>query len=79
MLTLAGYNAGKHRVVQWLEAYGDPRHPSVDAVDWVESIPFSETRDYVQRVLENLQVYRWLVDGTLLAARPHDRIYDNGR
>jgi len=79
VLTLAGYNAGKHRVVQWLDAYGDPRHPSVDAVDWVESIPFSETRDYVQRVLENLQVYRWLVDGTELAARPHDTIYSNGR
>jgi soluble lytic murein transglycosylase len=78
VLTLAGYNAGKHRVARWLDTYGDPRHPSVDAVDWVESIPFSETRDYVQRVLENLQVYRWLVNGTQLAAQPHDTIYDSG-
>ena len=38
--------------------YGDPRDPNVDAIDWVERIPFSETRNYVQRVMENLQVYR---------------------
>ena len=42
---------------QWIDAYGDPRAPSVDPVDWVERIPFDETRDYVQRVYENLQVY----------------------
>ena len=43
---------------KWIAAYGDPRDPEVDAVDWVERIPFSETRNYVQRVMENLQVYR---------------------
>ncbi len=58
ILTFAGYNAGKGRVKDWLERYGDPRDPKVDPVDWVERIPFSETRNYVQRVLENLQVYR---------------------
>ena len=43
---------------KWIDAYGDPRRPDVDPVDWVERIPFSETRNYVQRVMENLQVYR---------------------
>ncbi|MCP4330846.1 MAG: lytic transglycosylase domain-containing protein [Alphaproteobacteria bacterium] len=76
VLVLAAYNAGKGRANDWIQTYGDPRHPSVDAVDWVESIPFTETRNYVQRVLENLQVYRWLMDGTQLAVRPHDAIYD---
>jgi peptidoglycan lytic transglycosylase len=57
ILTFAGYNAGKGRVKEWIEKYGDPRDPKVDPVDWVERIPFSETRNYVQRVLENLQVY----------------------
>jgi soluble lytic murein transglycosylase len=58
VLTFAGYNAGRGRVQQWMAQHGDPRDPKVDAVDWVERIPFSETRNYVQRVMENLQVYR---------------------
>jgi soluble lytic murein transglycosylase len=58
IMTFAGYNAGRGRVRDWLKAYGDPRDPKVDAVDWVERIPFSETRNYVQRVMENLAVYR---------------------
>jgi peptidoglycan lytic transglycosylase len=58
LLTFAGYNAGRGRVRQWIAAYGDPRDSKVDPVDWVEHIPISETRNYVQRVLENLQVYR---------------------
>ena len=57
LLALAAYNAGGGRVQQWIDAYGDPRGPGVDAVDWIERIPFDETRDYVQRVSENLQVY----------------------
>jgi len=56
--TFAGYNAGRGRVEQWVAAHGDPLDPKVDAVDWVERIPFAETRNYVQRVMENLQVYR---------------------
>jgi soluble lytic murein transglycosylase len=58
IMTFAGYNAGRGRVRQWVQRYGDPREPNVDAVDWVERIPFAETRNYVQRVMENLQVYR---------------------
>jgi soluble lytic murein transglycosylase len=56
MLAAAAYNAGPRRVKQWLETHGDPR--TADPVDWIESIPFPETRNYVQRVFENLQVYR---------------------
>ena len=58
IMTFAGYNAGRGRVKQWVAQHGDPRDPKVDAVDWVERIPLAETRNYVQRVMENLQVYR---------------------
>src|SRR5262249_52891462 len=58
ILSFAGYNAGRGRVKDWIAKYGDPRDPKIDPIDWVERIPFSETRNYVQRVLENLQVYR---------------------
>ena len=58
IMTFAGYNAGRGRVRDWVKLHGDPRDPNVDAVDWVERIPLSETRNYVQRVMENLQVYR---------------------
>ncbi|HEX5320204.1 MAG TPA: lytic transglycosylase domain-containing protein [Stellaceae bacterium] len=57
-LAIAGYNAGPGRIRQWLRDYGDPRGKDVSMVDWIETIPFTETRVYVQRVLENLQVYR---------------------
>ena len=58
ILTFVGYNAGPGRARQWVRAYGDPRGGQADAVDWVERIPFDETRNYVQKVMENLQVYR---------------------
>jgi soluble lytic murein transglycosylase len=58
IMTFAGYNAGRSRVQEWIKLHGDPRDPKVDAVDWVERIPFAETRNYVQRVMENVQVYR---------------------
>ncbi len=61
MMVFAAYNAGGHRVKQWIAAYGDPRKPGVDPIDWVERIPFTETRNYVQRVAENLAVYRALL------------------
>jgi soluble lytic murein transglycosylase len=67
VLSIAAYNAGPARVRQWIETFGDPRTRNVDVVDWVESIPFTETRNYVQRVLENLQVYRMRLGDHALA------------
>ena len=58
ILGIATYNAGPVNVRNWVETYGDPRNPGVDPVDWMESIPFPETRNYVQRVIENIEVYR---------------------
>ena len=57
-LAVASYNAGPGRIRQWLHDYGDPRGREIDMVDWIESIPFTETRLYTQRVLESLQIYR---------------------
>jgi soluble lytic murein transglycosylase len=58
IMALAGYNAGPHRVSRWIREFGDPREADTDPIDWVEQIPFSETRGYVQRVMESVQVYR---------------------
>jgi soluble lytic murein transglycosylase len=73
MMTFAGYNAGRGRVREWVKQFGDPRDPNVDAVDWVERIPFAETRNYVQRVMENLQVYRVRFDGGASVMSKSDR------
>lgn len=62
VLAFASYNAGGGNVKKWIDAYGDPRRGDVDVIDWVERIPFTETRNYVQRVMENLQVYRSRLD-----------------
>lgn len=58
ILAAAAYNAGKNAVENWLMIFGDPRNPSIDSVDWVELIPYAETRNYVQRVMENYYCYR---------------------
>jgi soluble lytic murein transglycosylase len=71
IMAFAGYNAGRGRVQQWVAQHGDPRDPRVDAVDWVERIPFSETRNYVQRVMENLQVYRVRFNADLATLEPN--------
>ena len=60
ILSLAAYNAGSSRVKRWVARYGDPRTNDIDPVNWIELIPFKETRNYVQRVMENLQVYEFI-------------------
>jgi len=64
ILTFIGYNAGPSRANEWMERYGDPRgKPIEEVVDWIERIPFTETRNYVQRVMENYQVYKMRLTG----------------
>ncbi|MDX9689265.1 MAG: lytic transglycosylase domain-containing protein [Proteobacteria bacterium] len=63
VLALAGYNAGPRRARQWIDLFGDPRTANVDAIDWIELIPIYETRNYVQRIIENLQFYRAKLNG----------------
>ncbi len=63
ILGLASYNAGPHRAAAWIVKNGDPRARGTDPVDWIESIPFSETRNYVQRILESLSIYRLRLPG----------------
>lgn len=59
IMTFIAYNAGPRKVPEWIERYGDPRGKSIDeVVDWIERIPFPETRNYVMRVMENYQVYK---------------------
>ncbi|MEM7090942.1 MAG: lytic transglycosylase domain-containing protein [Pseudomonadota bacterium] len=58
VMMAAGYNAGPRRPISWMDRYGDPRAGEIDVIDWIETIPFSETRNYVMRVTESLPVYR---------------------
>jgi len=62
ILTFVAYNAGPRRVREWIAKYGDPRSPGVDPIDWVESVPFTETRKYIQKVMQNVHVYRARLD-----------------
>jgi len=71
IMTLAGYNAGRGRVRQWLAQHGGPRDPKIDAVDWVERIPLAETRNYVQRLMENLQVYAANLGASVATVEPN--------
>lgn len=63
VMAAAAYNAGASRVDQWIAAFGDPRNGQIDIIDWIEQIPFNETRNYVQRVTEGLYVYRTRLSG----------------
>lgn len=63
LLAFAAYNAGPSRVSEWIAEYGDPRDSVIDKVNWVEHIPYRETREYVMRVMESLHVYRARLSG----------------
>lgn len=63
ILTLVAYNAGGGRVRDWTEEFGDPRTANVDAIDWVERIPFTETRNYVKKILTGVQIFRARLNG----------------
>ena len=69
VLGLAGYNAGPGRARQWIRENGDPRDSDVDPIDWIERIPFTETREYVTKVLSNIQIYRARLGDTAKALR----------
>jgi soluble lytic murein transglycosylase len=69
-LALAAYNAGPNRVARWLETIGDPRNGKIDMVDWIEMIPFRETRNYVQRIMEGVTVYRDRLNGPFRMVPP---------
>ena len=76
VLTAAAYNAGPQRVDRWIREHGDPRRANTNTEQWIEKIQFRETRNYVQRVLEGIQVYRARITGdatTMVLAKDLER------
>jgi soluble lytic murein transglycosylase len=75
VIAAAAYNAGPNNARKWIANNGDPRSPATDPLDWIEMIPFSETRNYVMRVLENAQIYRNRLAGRDTRLRIMDDLY----
>jgi soluble lytic murein transglycosylase len=75
IIAAAAYTAGPNNAKKWLASNGDPRSPATDPLDWIEMIPFSETRNYVMRVLENMQIYRNRLAGRDQRLRIMDDLY----
>ena len=75
IMTFAAFNAGPGRVRQWTREFGDPRSAHIDPIDWIERIPFRETRKYVQKVMANLQVYRARLQNGKAPITAHKDIY----
>jgi soluble lytic murein transglycosylase len=73
-LIASGYNAGPGRPRRWIGEFGDPRRPDVDVVDWIETIPFAETRTYVMRVAEGVVIYRAKLKGAVGPVRITDEL-----
>jgi soluble lytic murein transglycosylase len=79
ILSLVAYNAGPRRSLEWMRRYGDPRAKGVDAIDWVETIPFTETRYYVQKVLQNMHVYRSRLEPSSMRGMTADLLRGSGK
>ena len=79
ILSIAGYNAGPTNVRKWLKIYGDPRNEEISYINWIESIPFSETRNYVQRVIENYVIYQKVIlNNRINSLKSINEIINNG-
>ena len=65
ILAISAYNAGPNRVKKWIKKNGDPRKENIDSIDWIEMIPYKETRSYVKKVLSNMQIYRMILDNEI--------------
>ena len=79
VLALSSYNAGPGRTRQWIKEFGDPRTAAVDPIDWIERIPFEETRRYVAKVLSNIQIYRARLGEEATALRLDEDLIGRGR
>jgi soluble lytic murein transglycosylase len=79
ILSLVAYNAGPRRSLEWMQRYGDPRAKGIDPIDWVETIPFTETRHYVQKVLQNTHVYRSRLEPSSMRGMTADLLRGSGR